>query len=205
MRRRSKVLVILAFSARLPVIGAIATRLAYLRAAVFDINMTYASAFYVVATQWHMSYAIIASTLTGLGPFLRPFNEEYMTSYRRAHYAQNEGFQHTSGTFHKSIPMGPVAPDGSKRSHSDSAHSSSEGGRHSPTSQTSIVRAAANAPTFRPAAEGVRHDAEVWAGRRGSLSRDDETFSHLNDEMRLVITKKTEMRVESDRCSRTDE
>jgi hypothetical protein len=203
MRRRSKVLVILAFSARLPVIGIIATRLAYLRSAVFDANMTYVSAFYVVATQWHMSYAIIASTLTGLGPFLRPFNEEYMTSYRRAHYAQSEGFQHTSGTFHKSIPMGPVAPDGSKHSHSDSGLSSNEGGRQSPTSQTSIVRAA-GAPTFRPAAEGVRHDAEVWAGARGSMSKDDEVFSHLNDETRLVITKKTEMRIESDRVSRTD-
>ena len=204
MRRRSKVLVILAFSARLPVIGIIATRLFYLRSAVFDVDMTYASAFYVVATQWHMSYAIIASTLTGLGPFLRPFNEEYMTSYRRAHYAQNEGFQHTSGTFHKSIPMGPVAPDGSKHSHSDSASSSNEGGRQSPTSQTSIVRGAAAAPTFRPAAEGVRHDAEVWAGDRGSLFKDDDVFSHLHDETRLVITKKTEMRVETDRVGPTN-
>jgi hypothetical protein len=211
MRRQSKILVILAFSARLPVIGIIGIRLSYIRDAVFDINLTYASTFYIVATQWQMSYAIISSTLTGLGPFLRPFNEEYMTSYRRAHYAQHEGFQDTSGTFHRSIPMSHMrrnsVPDltGTKHSRTESAISSANPGRHSPTSQTSIVRAA-DVPTFRPVTEGVRHDAEVWVGNRRSASRDgDEGFAYMHDETRLVITKKTEMRVESDRASHVEE
>ena len=73
---------------------------------------------------------------------------------------------------------------------------SPEPGHVSPTSQTSIIRSA-EPPTFRPQHEGVRHDAEVWAGQRTSGVRDDDVYRHLSDETRLVITKKTEMKVES--------
>lgn len=80
MRSKSKFLVIFAFSARLPVIAIAAVRLHYLHERFLGRSDTFE---YLVATQWQMGYAIMASTITGLGPFLRPFNKEYTTSYHQ--------------------------------------------------------------------------------------------------------------------------
>lgn len=211
MRWKAKFLVIFAFSARLPVIMIAAIRLYYFHDAVADTNVTYASSFYLVANQWQMSYAIISLTITGMGPFLRPFNKDLMTSYIAKRYARNGNvIESRSGGSQPSYQMSrldhedraPRVRLGAKgRSRNQSKASSPEPGQISPTSQTSIIRST-EPPTFRPQHEGLRHDAEVWVGDRTSSVRDaDDVFRHLSDETRLVITKKTEMKVETDSAS----
>ncbi|KAF2995580.1 hypothetical protein E8E13_004469 [Curvularia kusanoi] len=216
MRWKAKFLVVFAFSARLPVILIAAIRLYYFHQAIADTNVTYASSFYLVANQWQMSYAIISLTITGMGPFLRPFNKDLMTSYIAKRYARNgnviESNSHgTQSSYHMSRldrdentntnRLAPVKMRKRSDSRNQSKRSSPEPGQVSPTSQTSIIRSA-EPPTFRPQHEGVRHDAEVWAGQRTSSVRDaDDVFRHLSDETRLVITRKTELKVESDSAS----
>ncbi|KAJ4331804.1 hypothetical protein N0V95_009806 [Ascochyta clinopodiicola] len=207
MRWRAKLLVIFAFSARLPVIMIAAIRLYYFHNAIADTNVTYASSFYLVANQWQMSYAIISLTITGMGPFLRPFNKDLMTSYVAKRYARNGNvIESRSGGSQLSYQMSRLDHEnqsshmrvGPKSRCNDSKAPSPEPGQISPTSQTSIIRSA-EPPTFRPQHEGLRHDTEVWAGHRTSSVRDaDDVFRHLSDETRLVITKKTEMKVETD-------
>ena len=209
MRWKAKFLVVFAFSARLPIIMIAAIRLYYFRHAIAETNVTYASSFYLVANQWQMSYAIISLTITGMGPFLRPFNKDLMTSYVAKRYARNGNvIESQSGGSQASYQMSRLDREESRpvrvrmRQHSrprnESKAPSPEPGQISPTSQTSII-GSAELPTFRPQHEGLRHDAEVWAGNRTSSVRDtDEVFRHLSDETRLVITKKTEMKVESD-------
>ncbi|KAF2629358.1 hypothetical protein BU25DRAFT_409253 [Macroventuria anomochaeta] len=212
MRWKTKFLVVFAFSARLPIIMIAAIRLYYFQQAIADTNVTYASSFYLVANQWQMSYAIISLTITGMGPFLRPFNKDLMTSYVAKRYARNGniiesqsggsqlGYQMSRLDREENRPV-RVRLGPSNRSRNESKASSPEPGQVSPTSQTSIIRSA-EPPTFRPQHEGLRHDAEVWVGKRTSSVRDaDDVFRHLSDETRLVITKKTEMKVESDSAS----
>jgi len=211
MRLKSKLLVIFAFSARLPVIMIAAIRLYYFHDAVVNTNVTYASSFYLVANQWQMSYAIISLTITGMGPFLRPFNKDLMTSYVAKRYARNgniidsqsEGsqvsYQMSRLEYENRPPRMRMGPSSCSRNRPKSPSPSP--GQVSPTSQTSIIRST-DPPTFRPQYEGLRHDAEVWVGNRTSSVRDaEDVFRHLSDETRLVITKKTEMKVESDSAS----
>jgi hypothetical protein len=77
MRLIAKLLVIFAFSARLPVIAIAGVRLYYLDLRLRGENFTFD---YIVATQWQMGYAIMSSTITGMGPFLKPFDKEYVSS-----------------------------------------------------------------------------------------------------------------------------
>lgn len=215
MRWKAKFLVIFAFSARLPVIMIAAIRLYYFHQAISDTNVTYASSFYLVANQWQMSYSIISLTITGMGPFLRPFNTDLMTSYVAKRYARNGNVieSQSGGSQPSSYQMSRLDREENRaprvrmrqrsRSRNESKAPSPEPGQVSPTSQTSIIRSA-EPPTFRPPHEGLRHDAEVWVGNRTSSVRDaDDVFRHLSDETRLVITKKTEMKIESDSASQT--
>ncbi len=209
MRWRTKFLVVFAFSARLPIIVIAAIRLCYFREAIADINVTYASSFYLVANQWQMGYAIISLTITGMGPFLRPFKKDLMTSYVAKRYARNgnviasqsggsQPSYQMSRLDHKEGKPAQVRMRQRSRTRRESKPPSLEPGQASPTSQTSII-GSAELPTFRPQHEGLRHDAEVWVGDRSSSVRDaDDAFTHLSDETRLVITKKTEMKVERD-------
>ncbi|KAI4955855.1 hypothetical protein J4E91_000062 [Alternaria rosae] len=81
MRLLAKLLVILAFSARLPVIAIAGIRLYYLDLRLRGSNFTFD---YIIATQWQMGYAIMSSTITGMGPFLKPFDKEYVSIDGRA-------------------------------------------------------------------------------------------------------------------------
>ena len=148
-----------------------------------------------------------------MGPFLRPFNKDLMTSYVAKRYARNgnvidsqsEGsqpsYQMSRLDYENRPPRMRMGPGNCLRT--GPKPPSPEPGQISPTSQTSIIRSA-DPPTFRPQHEGLKHDAEVWVGNRTSSIRDaDDIFRHLSDETRLVITKKTEMKVESDSAIRT--
>lgn len=89
MRTKAKLAVILAFSARLPVIAAAAVRLHYLQQRFLGRSNTFE---HIVATQWQLGYAIMSSTITGMGPFLRPFSKEYTTSHhKRSGYGYGYG------------------------------------------------------------------------------------------------------------------
>ncbi|CAN9277481.1 unnamed protein product [Alternaria alternata] len=92
MRLRTKLLVILAFGARLPVIAIAGVRLYYLDQRLRGVTFTFD---YVVATQWQMGYAIMSSTITGMGPFLKPFDKEYVSSTYK-HYGP--GHSSSGGT-----------------------------------------------------------------------------------------------------------
>ncbi len=92
MRLVTKLVVIFAFSARLPVIAIAGVRLYYLDQRLRGITFTFD---YVVATQWQMGYAIMSSTITGMGPFLKPFDKEYVSSTYK-HYGP--GHSSSGGT-----------------------------------------------------------------------------------------------------------
>ena len=83
MKRTSKILVVAAFSARLPVIAISITRLVYLRDTFSSPNRTLTGSSYVVCTQIHLGYSIISISMTGMGSFLRPCSNPLSTSYRR--------------------------------------------------------------------------------------------------------------------------
>jgi hypothetical protein len=88
MSLKAKLFVVFAFSARLPVIAFAALRLYYLHDHFLGTSLT---AEYVSLTQWQMGYAIMSSTFTSMGPFLRPFDEGmYTASYQnKSHYGNN--------------------------------------------------------------------------------------------------------------------
>jgi hypothetical protein len=88
MSLKAKLFVIFAFSARLPVVAFAALRLYYLHNHFLDTSLT---AEYLVLTQWQMGYAIMSSTFTSMGPFLRPFDQGMHTSsyQNKSHYGDN--------------------------------------------------------------------------------------------------------------------
>ena len=79
LRFRAKFTAILAFAVRLPVIVAAGIRLYYLHKRLTGESYT---SEYIIATQWQMCITIMASVVTGLGPFLRPFTKEYTSAYK---------------------------------------------------------------------------------------------------------------------------
>lgn len=83
MKRTSKILVVAAFSARLPVIAISITRLVYLRDTFSSPNRTLTGSSYAVCTQMQLGYSIISLSMTGMGSFLRPCSNPLSTSYRR--------------------------------------------------------------------------------------------------------------------------
>lgn len=87
MRMKAKLFVIFAFSARLPVVAIAAVRLYYLHKHFLGTTVTFE---HIVATQWQMGYAIMSSTITSIGPFLRPFKSDYSPSYytNKSEYGQ---------------------------------------------------------------------------------------------------------------------
>ena len=85
LRFRAKFTAILAFAARLPVIVAAAIRLYYLHKRLTGESYT---SEYIIATQWQMCITIMASVVTSLGPFLRPFSKEYTPAYKTSEYGR---------------------------------------------------------------------------------------------------------------------
>lgn len=207
-------LVVFAFSARLPVIAVAGVRLYYLQQRLRGDSYTFE---YVVATQWQMGYAIMSSTITGMGPFLRPFNKEYTTSYRygasshkstqpddstgggsalrpRASFMSESYLMETLPPRRTSTKTLPGAGEDLGNA-SASTSIASEPTPYSPTSQAPIMLTADE--HFRPADSYGRHEAEVWVG--------DRSLSIGHDEPRLGlggVSKRTEFKVEVDRASR---
>lgn len=231
MRVKPKLLVVLAFSARLPVIAIAIVRLHYIYQRIAGNTLTFE---YVVTTQWHMGYAIMSSTITGMGPFLRPFNTEYTTSdHKRSGYGHDSG---KSTQPNDSTDSGPaLRPRASWRSQSylmetlpsrrgsrttlpessdQTSHSKKSSSHASHDSASSTRELAQYSPSsqapimltadeeFRPADQFKRHEAEVWAGDGSTRSGRHGPASKIREESKLVVNKRTEFRVERDRASR---
>jgi hypothetical protein len=230
MRTKSKLIVIFAFSARLPVLVLAVLRLHFLRQHFLGTNTTFG---YVVAMQWQMGYAIMASTITGMGPFLRPFNKEYTTSYQQKS-AYGNGSVHiptqsrnadtldqpsrnswqSEGYLMQPLPSrrgsrntlsDTIAPcvDKSSDTHvyTSSTSSTPEPQSSRPDSQVpNLLTADAN---FQPVDGVSRLDTEIWVGdRTASFGNEDGARPDFRDERGLIINKRTQFTVEVDRASR---
>jgi hypothetical protein len=231
MRMKAKLLVILAFSARLPVMAIAVLRLHYLHQHFLGTNNTFE---YIVATQWQMGYAIMSSTITGMGPFLRPFNKEYTSSYQHKS-AYGYGSTHmpeqsqnaeilrqsrrdswqSEGYLMQSLP----SRRGSRNTLADASEpsvlsKSSDthvfNGSMSTTPEPTQSRPNSQAPNmltadanFRPIDYVSRTDTEIWVGdRTASFGTEDGIPSRLRDDRGLVINKRTQFTIEVDRASR---
>lgn len=197
-------MVVAAFSARLPVIIAAAFRLHYVHTTLVADDRTLEGAKYVVATQWHIGYAIMSTTITGLGPFLRPFSKSFSTSYRRSSYSH-----------HPSVPSSSLGDSQTKsRNHPHAmsyqmqplkAHQvniSSSGNRNSPSS-TPQSSSQNTTLTLRPDSDVFKQNTAVTGGHRApSAGDEEETVSRMSQEStQWIIKKKTELKVETDRAS----
>ncbi|OCK77180.1 hypothetical protein K432DRAFT_127387 [Lepidopterella palustris CBS 459.81] len=177
---RSKAIVVGAFSARLPVIVACAVRLYYLRLTLTSSNPSLSAASSAVATQWQLGYSIMAITISGLGPFLRPFGKSYSTSNRQSSsFAGDPSTQHSSKS-HNAFQL-------------TSMQSASRSGEQTPAGQAARVDIL-DERALRP--DGFSRRAIVEGG-----VEEDRVSVSSNDSKRLIITKKTGWCVEHDRAS----
>jgi hypothetical protein len=230
MRMKAKLIVILAFSARLPVIALAILRLYYLHQHFLGTSTTFE---YIVATQWQMGYAIMASTITGMGPFLRPFNKEYTTSYRqKSAYGhgsvhmpvhsrgaealdqssrnswQSEGYLMQSlpsrrgsrNTLPDTIESSVLSKSPDNYVYTLSASSIAEPQQSRPSSQVPNMLTAD--ANFQPVDCVSKLGTEIWVGdRAASFGNKDGIRPNLHKERGLVINKRTQLTVEVDRAS----
>ncbi|KAF1831446.1 hypothetical protein BDW02DRAFT_54500 [Decorospora gaudefroyi] len=184
MRLSTKFLVILAFSARLPILAIASIRLYYLSPHPDTISHV---STVVVATQWQMGYAIMSSTITGMGPFLKPFDKpEYTTtSTSPSHHKQSFRSQPStqprtsSGNLSESYLMDRLP------SRSRSCRSTLSDSPREPQLLTADEH-------FRPTHMYRGHETEIWVGNR-SMSEEA-----IQGHGKLVIGKKNEFKVEVD-------
>lgn len=218
MRLKTKIFAILAFSARLPVIAAAGIRLYYIHKRLTGKSYTFE---YIVATQWQMGYAIMSSTITGLGPFLRPFATETNPGYKSSGYGyssqksaqpsgsnmgpplRNRPSWMSQSYLMETLPSRPGSKSGSPDLE-DAGGAARPSGSHASNASTSTIPASPQAPIpltadehFQPAERFRRHDAEVWVGDRTASIARDEALGGVGNESRLAIGKRTEFRVES--------
>lgn len=207
MRMRSKVTVLTAFSARLPAIVACACRLYYLHSTLYSTDRTLEGTYYVVATQWHLGYAIMSTTITGLGPFLRPFSKSFSASYKHSSYAHHPsepgssmGDSQTKSGIHSRSVSYQMQPLPSRHYHafSSTEHTSSAVTASGPSSTHD------HGLTLRPDSDTFKRNIAVTGGDRTPSTRDEEdgvsTMSH--ESQQWIIKKKTELTVELDQASR---
>lgn len=220
MRLKAKIIVILAFSARLPVVAIAAVRLHYLRQRFLGHTDTFE---YLVATQWQMGYAIMSSTITGIGPFLRPFNKEYTTSYhKRSGYghssqrsdppSQSHGGEapalrprsswHSEGYLMQPIPsrrgskttlsdaVEPDAPSNTPTIHRPNASTSSTFELQQPLPSSQAPIMLTADANFRPIDHVSRNDTEIWCGDRTASFGTEEDMPTRLREDRGLIINK---------------
>ena len=159
----------------------------------------------------------MSCTITGLGPFLRPFSKSFSASYRRSSQdpshpssSLNHSGTHSHGvvsyqmsTLQARKPSNAANTSTTKQttehSRSQSAALASIKPLRAPTSIADIAGL-----TLRPDTDTVQRDTAVSGGGGGtpSLNGDEDAMSRLSGESRrLIITKKTELKVEMDRAS----
>jgi hypothetical protein len=219
MKLKAKLIVVFAFSARLPVIAIAGVRMYYLQRHLVGTTDTFE---YIVATQWQMGYAIMSSTITGMGPFLRPFNKEYTTSYHSSKYGYGHSTHQDLDVRSKrasSLPQrtswqseGYLMDDmplrrASRVTTSDTRDSSiveDTSASHAHTASNSLQ--APNLLTadsnFRPVDNVSRTETDIWVGdRSASFGTEEFMPKGMGDDRGLVINKRTQVKIEVDRAS----
>jgi hypothetical protein len=219
MKMKAKLIVVFAFSARLPVIAIAGVRLYYLQRHLVGTTETFE---YIVATQWQMGYAIMSSTITGMGPFLQPFNKEYTTSYHGSKY----GYGHSTNQDHdtrskraSSLPQrtswqseGYLMEDmptrrASRVTTSDTREPSivedtSAAHTHTASSSLQAPNLLTADSNFRPVDHVSRTETDVWVGdRSASFGAEDFMPKRMGDDKGLIINKRTQVKIEVDRAS----
>lgn len=219
MKLRSKLIVVFAFFARLPVIAIAGVRLYYLHRHFVGTKIIFE---YIVATQWQMGYAIISSTITSMGPFLRPFNQEYTTSYHSSKYGYGHSTNQDVDTRSKSassLPQrtswqyeGYLMQEMPSRLASrvmtadtwDPSIVEDTAATHAHTTSTSL-----QAPNlliadsnFRPVDSVSRTETDIWVGdRAASFGAEEHMPIRTGDDKRLIINKRIQVKIEVDRAS----
>jgi hypothetical protein len=219
MKMKSKLIVVFAFSARLPVIAIAGVRLYYLQRHLVGTTETFE---YIVATQWQMGYAIMSSTITGMGPFLQPFNKEYTTGYHGSKY----GYGHSTNQDHdtrskrgSSLPQrtswqseGYLMEDiptrrASRVTTSDTREPSfvedtSAANMHTASSSLQAPNLLTADSNFRPVDHVSRTETDVWVGdRSASFGAEEFMPNRSGDDKGLIINKRTQVKIEVDRAS----
>ncbi|KAF2808669.1 uncharacterized protein BDZ99DRAFT_521168 [Mytilinidion resinicola] len=198
MPTTSKLTVITAFSARLPVIAAAAVRLNYIHATFHSPNPSLVASYACVTTQWHLGYAIMASTISGLGPFLRPFAKSFSTHYQIGpggvgQFASSASNSHAHSRSHASFAMASLSSknaDGGARLGSCS------------DSPVSALGATGSGPPLKLRPERVTQEVDIRHVASGTLEGDEERASlQSNDSRRMIITKKIQWSVDHDAAS----
>lgn len=200
------------------VIAVAAVRLYYLESTFSSPDRTLEAAYYFVSTQCQIGYAIMSTTITGLGPFLRPFSKSYTTSsYRHSSYANAASFPASSANRSNlgsrldnhatqqgdSYQMEPIqgrnAPIVSRKgSSTTSGHLSSNEDTFAASSQSEILPQSTGLQ-LRPDVDALKRDTAIYGGHDVD---DEDVMSRMSDESRrMIITKKTELRIEHDRRS----
>lgn len=197
------------------VIAASAVRLYYLRAMLSSPNRNLDATYYVVCTQWHLGYAIMSSTITGLGPFLRPFSKSFSTSYRRSSLSHNPSFPSSSlndgssgSKFQRveSFQMDALharktsilSLNGREKSVVSSGYLNIGGRSSIPNILDPAIPSSPNRLNLRPD-NVLRRDTAVEGGV--DVDEDDALSSVSNESRKMIITKRTELKVETDRAS----
>ncbi|KAI0607350.1 hypothetical protein TUN205_08409 [Pyrenophora tritici-repentis] len=214
----AKFLVVMAFGARLPVIAIAAIRLYYMNGRIRGSSYTFE---FIVATQWQMGYAIMSSTITGMAPFLKPFDSNYVTSYK--HSDQSTHNRHTvpnssmdtsvlpprrkmsSGGLSESYLMETLPSRRGSKQTLPERHSSLEHIRSTSTSRAAQSATMTADEQFCPTHRYRGHETEVWVGERSLSMTQQEMMqgaSSGNKRQKLVIGKKKEFKIEVDRVSR---
>ncbi|EOD50756.1 hypothetical protein UCRNP2_2443 [Neofusicoccum parvum UCRNP2] len=214
MTLRLKAIVILAFSIRLPVIIACAIRLKFIRGLPNSADSTFDSVYSVVAGQFQLDFAVMASTISCIGPFLRPFEKDGSTSYRQRYYAEHPSAQqsHPSQTrshgrsfndqvsFGTAIKMGPVVHGGGGGGgYAHHKHKLSLGRRGSAWLGGSGNRGGGGSsdleldlrPDFFEHTAGAARGSGAGASAVTGQTELDQLSLESNDSRKMIIAKKT--------------
>ncbi|ORY15109.1 hypothetical protein BCR34DRAFT_598594 [Clohesyomyces aquaticus] len=198
MRFGSKAMVIGAFSARLPVIAAAGARLIYLSDTLASPNRSLDGSFYIVATQWQLGYAIMSSTITGLGPFLRPFTKSSAASYRRSSYSHHPSeTQSQSGASSHQLDVLQARAVSVIHATGRSVGDTTPGDGAS-SSKTGNPQTANGGLHLRP--DEFQRDTAVLGGGDAGMDEEDANSRMSDESRRMMIRKKTDFSVENGRA-----
>ncbi|RMZ67976.1 integral membrane [Pyrenophora seminiperda CCB06] len=218
MRFLTKFMVVMAFSARLPVIAIAGVRLYYMNEHIRGTSYTFE---YIIATQWQMGYAIMSSTLTGMAPFLRPFDSSYVASFKHSDQSTSNGHTAPVGSMGSSVPplrRRKTSSGGQSESYLMETLPSRRGSKQTlPEHRSSLDNtrpiSSSQAPHsaltvadehFCPVHKNSGHETEVWVGERSlsmTLQEMMQASSSGTKKQKLVIGKKEEFKIEVDRAS----
>jgi hypothetical protein len=216
MSLKAKIFVILAFSTRLPVIVFASLRLYYLHIHFLGASPT---AEYIVVTQWQMGYAIMSSTFTSLGPFLRPFDAgmrttSYQNTSRYGNVSAHVPEKHHNSTVHSKPQRNSWQSEGylmqsipSRRGSKSTIPDSCVQDDSSATQITSASTTQANpyssspptaGPDFRPLNAGSGAETKIWVGDRSTSFGAEDSGSR---DRTMQISKRTHVKIEVDGTS----